>query len=194
MKKLLIGLSVFIVVGAGAKILSSQFWGYDAINAILKERLFIENTKFSFENFVGSAELGKLLGYHAGDGIDDGFRNGDPNPTNMALWNLGFSSLASWFGQVCDERQPEDEIFKEIQTDVVSAMKAFCAWPAEGSRNNENLARLWEIVVGYDSPESEFVAWRDFLMSDEYSQESGKVVLEEALKMAWLNPYFLLRR
>ncbi len=194
MKKLLVGIALVAVVGASAKILSSQFWGYEAINSVLKERLFIENTKFSFGSFVGSPELGKLLGYYSGDGVEDGFRNGDPNPTNMALWNLGFTSLATWMSQVCDETQPDDAVFKELQADVVSSLQALCSWPADGARNEANLARIWEILIGYETPESEYLAWTNYLLSNEYANEKGKVVLQEALTMAWLNPHFLLRR
>ncbi|MGE3974168.1 MAG: hypothetical protein AB7F59_06555 [Bdellovibrionales bacterium] len=189
----LIACLVSLTLGANA-FFASKFQGYQAINSTLLERLFVPGSKFTFSRFVGSADLTKLLGYHTGTGNEGGFRNGDPNPTNMVIWNLSLNSFAIWLSQACNETPVEDPIFRQLDPDVLGSLKALCAWPQASSRNEANLLKVWMLFMQYDAPEAEYLAWKDFLMSAEYARETGPLVIQEALSTLFLNPHFLLRK
>ena len=70
---------------------------------------------------------------------------------------------------------------------------ALCAWPNSSSRNEATLSALWDATMSFDAPPTEFEAWRDYYLGEQFATADSPTALNAMLKAIFLNPYFLLR-
>ncbi|HEX4923203.1 MAG TPA: hypothetical protein VFV50_03925 [Bdellovibrionales bacterium] len=169
----------------------SQFHGYDVINRNLRARLFKTGSEFSFGKYIGSEQLGVILGQYVGDGNEMNFVNGNPNATNMALWHVGLMALAKDLARLCSSGSTIQA--EALNPKFAAAFAAVCDWPAASARSDSSLLAFWVSVMSYDAPESEYTAWKDYFQAQEFSNAGGEKIIEGLLATIFLNPYFLLR-
>lgn len=178
---------------------AAQFKGYYPVDQLVVERLMLPGSDFKLGNYLGTgtgsdssgttvtfpAELVELLGVFKSDGVNPGFRNGQPNGINVLLWYLLFDQLSTDVAGLCENKSPLP-LNAEFRGDAM----AVCTWPQ--TQAPEVLQAYWLALMGYDAPETEFMAWRDQVVAN-FSGKSGKEALYGMSMLAFMNPYFLLR-
>jgi len=198
MKALILGaisLLMFPTVSrAGA---ASQYLGYTVINQNLRERIMTPDSTFNLGKYLGenrsepraNGGLLALLGTYVGGDLDAGFRNGDPNPMNSILWYVALGGLARDFAKQCDTPPSDLPLSPEFKT----VLMKFCTWPNGAQLTDDQLYSFWNSLVGFDAPNDEFQAWRDFARSPEMVAMPAKAAIQSLGLAALFNPYFLLR-
>jgi hypothetical protein len=175
--------------------LPTHFKGYVEITKAINDRLFKSPGSFDFKRYLGgegTTDLSPLLGVYEGEGVDGGFRNGAPNATNMFLWYYSLSSFAKSVASACT-RSPEPMV-EGLNATFLSAVKAFSAWPEASARSDEAFLGLWRSTMGYDAPDSEFEAWKEFFRGPGYAGATPPALVRELLVSVLMNPHFLLRK
>jgi hypothetical protein len=189
-KSIILSFVILFSSHAISGISSTQFYGYYQTQAIIKQRVYTEDSQFTIGDYLGSKDLGLLLGASSGDGLDSGFRNGLPNATNMSLWRVAMTGLANDWSNVCVDSYVKQN---ELNTEAIAIFKAICDWPSSTARNKEGLERLWLLIMGYQAPHEEFEIWSDYFMQDKFKKLSGQEAVDQLSYSILLNPYFLLR-
>ena len=72
-------------------------------------------------------------------------------------------------------------------------MQKLCAWPAESAKSDAVLQEFWLSVMGYNAPEAEYAAWRDFFRQS-YGQRAAAETVAAMTLAITMNPYFLLHK
>lgn len=167
----------------------SEFKGFFAVESMLQEKIFASTPKFRLLSYIGSNDLLSLLGtYNVGPGGHSQFQNGTPNPTNMLLWHLTMSGVAEDISRSCSN--PNNISFKPEFSEL---LKSLCQWPKPVARDPAVLLDFWFFLMGYESDEQEFEAWRDFFLQGPYSESSAQETVSAMALSVFLNPYFLLK-
>jgi len=177
---------------SGVEEFPSQFLGYEAINKVINDRLFKPDSPVDIANYLGKSDLGDLLGIYSGTGLQFQFQNGTPNATNMVLWHLAMDGLSKDLGAICSIVTPT-QLREKITDNFAGHLVPLCSWPAPFAKSEYVLQNFWLAVEGYDAPETEYLAWRDFFLAN-YTKVAPDQTVVAMIKAMLLNPYFLLRK
>jgi hypothetical protein len=201
--KALVGISVFFFLAAAIALadddVPAQYKGYTEANRVIKERIALSTGGFELGKYLGepvsepsATGLLSLLGTYIGSGTDAEFRNGDPNAMNLILWYIALSGFSTDVASRC-LAQPNPGAPSLIPA-FQQAMAPICAWPAASAKTDQALYALWTAVMEWDAPDTEFQAWKDYILNDpELSQADAPKALSAMILGALYNPYFLLR-
>ena len=182
----------------------SAFKGALNLQAMLSTRFFKPSGTFDISSYFNqhlALQYGyippiiQLLGFYDSAGMSSAFVNGTPNPVNMLIHDVIFSSFTHELAQICVDSKAVlfSGAAQPINDDLTATLVGICAWSAVETHNANQLMDLWLQTMGYQAPEEEFIAWRDFFMSDDYSAASGQKIIEDGIYAILNNPYFLLR-
>jgi hypothetical protein len=72
-------------------------------------------------------------------------------------------------------------------------LRRLCTWPAAEAKSDAGLLDFWLAVMGYNAPESEYAAWRDFFRSAYADRPAAETVSAMTFAIT-MNPYFLLHK
>jgi hypothetical protein len=176
-----------------------QFKGYTEINRVLKERI-VASSDFELGGYVGENDsappvdgLTELLGFYRKDhDLDEGFRAGHPNSLSMVLWSSLLSRLGRDIGEVCAKSGQESPAFA-LTPRFRQALIPVCRWPQAGSASPVVLRPFWDALMGFDAPDSEYLAWQRFADEEVKAGRPAPQAIPRLVVAALLNPYFLLK-
>jgi hypothetical protein len=166
---------------------NSQFKGWAAVSRELSTRLAPPGTALNLYQFVPADDLDDLLGTWYRFGDEHTFQNGSPNSVSMVIWRVALSGFAKSVAGSC--QTPRLEFHQKF----MQTLRTLCRWPAAEAKTDAAMLEFWFSVMGYNSPESEYVAWRDFFLT-KYSQRSAPETIDAMTLAITMNPYFLLHR
>jgi hypothetical protein len=166
---------------------NSQFKGWAAISRELSTRLAPPDTPLNLHQFVPADDLDELLGTWNRFGDEHTFQNGSPNSVSMVIWRVALSGFAkSVAGSCAQPRLTFNDRF-------LRTLRALCRWPAMEAKTDAVLQEFWFSVMGYNAPQSEYAAWREFFLGRYASRPAAETI--DAMTLAiTMNPFFLLHR
>jgi len=182
-----LGLAVLGAAPGGASAQTSQFKGLAAASRELSARIAPRDAPFELEHFMPAEDMEELLGTWSNFGTEHGFRNGVPNPLNMVLWHVTLSRFAAAIGDSC--AAPRIALNAEFR----ATLARLCAWPAAEAKREPAMLAFWLALMGYNAPESEYVAWRDFFRREYAGRPASETIAAMTLAIT-MNPHFLLHR
>jgi hypothetical protein len=181
----------------------NPFRGYAKINQILHERVAVENG-FQLGQYLdkvsiipASGDLLSLLGTYDGSDTNSTYRNADPNSINMLLWYIALDELSTDIASNCSGNSSAP-LPGAVQPLVLlpafqAALKPLCFWPAAQAKTDDVLYAFWSSLLGYDAPPEEFLAWKNYFLSESaYDEAPITTVISDMGLAALYNPYFLL--
>ena len=168
-----------------------EFFGVRNTNRKIYQGLLNERADFYLADYAGSYALGDLLGYQPG-GLDQPFRNGIPNPTNMMLWSLALERVSTEIGSICHGNS-DNKMAKQLRDYVLEDVLTLCSWPDNSAKAEELWDRIWFYIIAYDAPESELLAWKDFFKKS-YQRTNSEQLVSDVFFSVFMNPHFLLRK
>ncbi|MBP9706410.1 MAG: hypothetical protein KBD78_02135 [Oligoflexales bacterium] len=182
-----------------------QFKGYTAIENHLNLAIMPADIemyrKIRLEVYLGDSLMLPLLGSYSDDGSNSEYRNGAPTPVNTLLWQNALSKLAENLAQSCEADKiyaPGDSIYlsRDYNKNFASILAEICMWPLPNAKNEDALLNLWLIIMGFEAPESEYKAWRDFYLdkNSPFANADAQTTSTSMFKTMFLNPYFLLEQ
>jgi hypothetical protein len=186
-----------LLLTLSAQAQAPAYKGYAAVETTLQERMLTEGTHFSFlERYLqtsGALSLSPLLdllGTHSGEQGNNEFRNGDPNAVNMLVWQMMLQLVAQDVASNCRS----DGSLLLLNPYFQAALDPLCHWPAAEAKTDANLRGFWTAVMGYDAPESEFLAWEKFAQTSSVASQPAGQALPVLFFLIAYNPFFLLRQ
>lgn len=172
---------------------TGEFRGAAEVEQILTARLFKPSVRFfSLTPQLGGDGLRDLLGVYVGEGLVAEFRNGKPNPVNMLLWQLSLANLARDIARDCGTTVPV-RMFT-LTDELTDVLKNLCQWPSPDAKDAQTIARLWTIVMRWDAPIDEIVAFTELFQGPDYAAVSAQETVAGMLTAIMYNPHFLLRK
>ena len=81
-----------------------------------------------------------------------------------------------------------------LNTSFAEALNAICRWPDPAAQSPEAMQAFWIALMGYDAPEEEFLAWRQFFIASSFAKQPASVAVPEMAFALMYNPNFLLSR
>ncbi len=184
---------------------TGTYRGYEEINRMVNERMFARSNALALREYVEEApvldnvfELGKptlkdLLGVYDGDGLRVGLKNGTPNSVNMLLWYMAMDGLASEMALGCDGEDGAHFQLVDVQTRMTDLVNRICATPDAQAKDEDTLRELWNTVMRSDAPETEYLAWRNYVTGGSFTETGSQAVHSMLLAMLY-NPHFLLKK
>ena len=181
---------------------TSRVKGYDWVNANVQQRMFKSDSALaamglvrylaSESNPFGGQGLTLLLGFYNPAGKSE-FTNPYPNPVNSLIWHLIFDGLAKDLASLC--LPPEENPFADqLKATVAEANQEFCQGQMASQKPNEELLLdYWLNTMNYDAPFTEFIAWRDFVWSEELELMPPDEFVWSINLAIFYNPYFLIK-
>jgi len=166
---------------------NSQFKGWAAISRELSTRLARPGTALNLYQFIPADDLDDLLGTWDRFADEHTFRNGSPNAVSMVIWRVALSGFAKSVAGSCQTPR------LEFRAQFMRTLRTLCRWPATEAKADNVLLDFWFSVMGYNAPESEYVAWRDFFLTT-YAARSAAETIDAMTLAITMNPYFLLHR
>ncbi len=166
----------------------ARFKGFVGIQTELSTRLAPAGTALDLYEFLPADDLENLLGTWVNYGSEHVFKNGSPNPVNMLIWYTLMSGFAQSVGESCIRPQ------LEFNRSFLAALNRLCAWPKPAAVTDRIMLDFWLAVMGFNAPESEFLAWRDFFLNSSYRNKPAKDAVTAMTLAIALNPHFLLDR
>ena len=167
---------------------TSQFKGWPAISRELSIRLAPPGTALNLEQFIPAEDLDDLLGTWDRFGDEHIFQNGTPNSVNMVIWRIVLSGFARSIADSC----PTPRL--AFHQHFLTTLKKLCTWPAAGAKTDAVMTDFWFGVMGYNAPEAEYVAWRDFFRTASYKNRPAAEAIDAMTLAITMNPFFLLHR
>lgn len=177
-----------IFVCSSAQAQHARFKGLVGIQKELSTRLAPAGSALDLYDFLPADDLENLLGTWVNYGSEHVFKNGSPNPVNMLIWYTMMSAFAQSVGDSCVRPK------LEFNRSFLTVLNRICAWPKPAAVTDRNMLDFWLAVMGYNAPESEFLAWRDFLLNSSYRNKTAKEAVAAMTLAITLNPHFLLDR
>lgn len=184
---------------------TGTYRGYEEINRIVNERLFARSDALSLRLYVeehpptdsifdlGKPTLKDLLGVYDGDGLRVGLKNGTPNSVNMLLWYMAMDGLANELALGCQGEAGAHFALVDVQPSVTDLVNKICATPDARSKDEATLRDLWNVVMRTDAPETEYLAWRNYVQGGSFT-ETGSAAVHSMLLAMLYNPHFLLKK
>jgi len=130
----------------------SQFKGWTAVQRELSVRLAPPRTLLPMERYLPAPGLHLLLGTWYTFGSVHTFQNGLPNSLNMLIWQTSLKPFARDIAQECAAPQ------MRLNNQARAVLQRLCQWPAAEAKSHEVLMQYWLSMMGYNAPESEFIA------------------------------------
>ncbi|HEY7610714.1 MAG TPA: hypothetical protein VIF14_15910 [Alphaproteobacteria bacterium] len=165
----------------------AQFKGWSAISRELSTRLAKPGIPLDLDQFMPAEDVDGLLGTWNGFGDEHSFKNGAPNSVNMMIWRVALSGFAKSVAASCKSPQ------LEFGAPFLATLRELCAWPAAAAKSEDVLQAYWFAVMGYNAPESEYRAWRDFFLGASYRDRPAAETIDAMTFAITMNPYFLLQ-
>jgi hypothetical protein len=166
---------------------NSQFKGWAAVTRELSTRLAAPGTSLNLYQFIPADDLDDLLGTWYRFGDEHTFQNGSPNSVSMVIWRISLSGFAKSVADSCAApRLPFHQRF-------LTTLRTLCAWPADAAKTDAVLQDFWFGIMGYNAPETEYAAWRDFFLIT-YAHRPAAETIDAMTLAITMNPYFLLHR
>jgi hypothetical protein len=166
---------------------NAQFKGWAAVSRELSTRLAAPGASLDLQKFVPADDLDELLGTWNRFGDEHTLQNGSPNSVSMVIWRVALSGFAKSVAASCG--QPRLTFHERFLT----TLRKLCRWPAAEAKSDALLQEFWFSVMGYNAPQSEFAAWREFFLTSYASRPAAETI--DAMTLAiTMNPYFLLHR
>lgn len=166
---------------------TSRFKGWAAISKELSTRIAPKGEPLDLDRFLPAADMEDLLGSWSTFGSEHAFQNGLPNSISIAIWHATLSNFAKSIGASC--RQPQLEFHPKF----AGTLQTLCTWPAAGAQSDALLMDYWLAIMGYNAPEPEYVAWRDYILASYKDRPAAEAVTAMTLAIT-MNPYFLLHK
>lgn len=166
---------------------SSQYKGLAAVSREISGRIAPKDAPIDLARFLPGEDLGELLGTWAGFGSEHSFRNGAPNALNMVVWHATLSRFSAEIGNSCQGPR------LALHPRFLATLDRVCAWPAASAQSDAVLQEFWLSLMGYNAPESEFAAWRDFFRARYAGRTATQTVAAMTLAIT-MNPHFLLHK
>jgi hypothetical protein len=166
---------------------TSRFKGWAAISKELSTRIAPKGEDLDLDRFLPAEDMEDLLGTWSTFGTEHSFQNGLPNSVSIAIWHATLSGFAKSIGASCTTPQLE---FNER---FLKTLQKLCAWPAADARTNAALLDYWWSIMGYNAPEQEYTAWRDYFLANYQTRPAAETVTAMTLAIT-MNPYFLLNK
>jgi hypothetical protein len=166
---------------------SSQFKGLAAASRELSNRIAPKDAPLELGRYLPGDDLCELLGTWSSFGTEHSFRNGAPNSLNMVVWHATLSRFAKEMGDSCAAPR------MALHPRFLATLGKICAWPAAAAKAEPVLQEFWLSLMGYNAPESEFAAWRDFFLASYARRPAAETVAAMTLAIT-MNPYFLLHK
>jgi len=166
---------------------NAQFKGWAAISRELSTRLAPPGTLLNLHQFVPADDLDELLGTWNRFGDEHTFQNGAPNSVSMVIWRVALSGFARSVAGSCG--QPRLTFHERF----LATLRTLCRWPVAGAKADPVLQEFWFSVMGYNAPQTEYAAWREFFLTS-YANRSAAETIEAMTLAITMNPYFLLHR
>lgn len=166
--------------------LAARIKGLSAISQELSARIAVPEDPIDLSDFMPGEGLETLTGTWQPQGSEHTFQNGEPNAVNMVLIRLAFSRFAQNLAGSCQTA------YFSLNDDFYDALEALCAWPSADARSDEVLQDFWLYLMGYSAAESEYIAWRGFILR-EYGGKPARETIEAMTLSLMLNPYFLMQ-
>ncbi len=176
-----------IVIATRSEAQHAQFKGWAAVSKELSTRLAAPGTTLNLQQFVPADDLDDLLGTWYRFGDEHTFQNGSPNSVNMVIWRVTLSGFAKSVAGSCG--RPRLSFHERFLT----TLRALCRWPAAEAKKDSVLMGFWFSVMGYNAPETEYAAWREFFLTT-YANRSAAETIDAMTLAITMNPYFLLHR
>ena len=164
---------------------TSRFKGWAAISKELSTRIAPRDAPLDLDRFLPAEDMEDLLGTWSTFGTEHNFKNGLPNPVNVAIWHVALSGFAQSVAGSCDKAQ------LQFHPRFSAILAKLCTWPAAEARSEAVLLDYWWSIMGHNAPEEEFVAWRDFITGTYQGRPAHETIADMTLAIA-MNPYFLL--
>jgi hypothetical protein len=166
---------------------TSRFKGWAAISKELSTRIAPKGDTLDLERFLPAANMEDLLGSWSTFGSEHSFQNGLPNSVSIAIWHATLSNFAKSIGASCSKPQ------LEFHPKFVQTLQKLCAWPATEAQTDALMMEYWLYIMGYNAPEAEYVAWRDYFLASYQGRPGAETVTAMTLAIT-MNPYFLLHK
>jgi hypothetical protein len=179
----------------GASAPAGQLRGYEAVSAILRQRLLdptdAATDRFELGIFLGSRDpqgLPVLLGGFTGGGPDLAYRGGVPNAMNVALWYLVAHRVGGALAALCDAPDALLGDAYALAPETKAALLPLCAWPAT---TVSQLGAFFDRLMGAFPAPGERDAWLTFLETQR-GEPGGGAFVRTATRTILLHPDFLL--
>ena len=173
----------------------SIFKGYSAINRICYERVLNQHEFFELGGYIGetfspfSTNLLSLLGYLP-TGQNDGERvNATPNPVNTLLYHTLFDRVTTHMTAFCSMADDPHKS-RNYQESFLPYLRELCAAPLDQPLSDSLLFSLWTSIIGFEAPQSEFLAWKQYLADLDFAHAEDRTY--KAIYPVFMNPYFLI--
>jgi hypothetical protein len=166
---------------------NAQFKGWAAVSRELSTRLAAPGASLDLQKFVPADDLDELLGTWNRFGDEHTLQNGSPNSVSMVIWRVALSGFAKSVAGSCGQAR------LTFHERFLATLRKLCRWPAAEAKSDAVLQEFWFSVMGYNAPQSEFAAWREFFLTSYASRPAAETI--DAMTLAiTMNPYFLLHR
>jgi hypothetical protein len=180
-------LAVSTILTCRAEAQNSQFKGWAAVSRELSTRLAQPGTSLNLHQFLPADDLDELLGTWNRFGDEHTFQNGSPNSVSMVIWRVALSGFAKSVAGSCGQAR------LTFHERFLTTLRTLCQWPAEEGKADAVLQEFWFSVMGYNAPQSEYAAWREFFLTS-YAKRSAAETISAMTLAITMNPYFLLHR
>jgi hypothetical protein len=166
---------------------NAQFKGWAAVSRELSTRLAAPGASLDLQKFLPADDLDELLGTWNRFGDEHTLQNGSPNSVSMVIWRVALSGFAKSVAGSCGQAR------LTFHERFLTTLRKLCRWPAAEAKSDAVLQEFWFSVMGYNAPQSEFAAWREFFLTSHASRSAAETI--DAMTLAiTMNPYFLLHR
>jgi hypothetical protein len=166
---------------------TSQFKGWAAISRELSTRIAPADEPLDLGEFLPADDMEDLLGTWSTFGTEHTFRNGVPNALNLMIWQVTLSGFANAVGETCKK----DRLV--LHPRFSETLHTLCKWPDAAAKDEAVLQGFWMGVMGHNAGEDEYIAWRDFFLSEYGGRKPGETIAAMTLAIT-MNPRFLLHR
>ena len=166
---------------------NSQFKGWAAVAKELSTRIAPKDQPLDLDDFLPSESMDELLGTWSTFGTEHHFRNGVPNALNMTIWHAALSGFAKAVGQSCTSPR------LTFHPRFIATLHKLCTWPAADAKDERVLLEFWTSVMGYNASGEEYIAWRDFFLTEYAVRPAPETIAAMTLAIT-MNPSFLLHK
>ena len=147
---------------------TSRFKGWATISKELSTRIAPKGETLELDRFLPADDMEDLLGSWSTFGSEHAFQNGLPNSVSIAIWHATPVEL----------RQEHRRVLPPAAVRVPCQVRRrllqkLCTWPAAGAKTDALLMDYWLSIMGYNAPEAEYVAWRDYFLAS-YQGPAGR--------------------
>ena len=185
---------LFLLTASLSAQATSQYKGFVKTENILTERIMAVGEPIMLPRYLpgtpsGFGSIYELLGTYESVIGTRTYKNGHPNSLNILIWYVLLSSLAKDLGENCI--RPTTLKFNPV---FAQNLQSICNWPQASAKDETVMENFWIALMGYDAPQEEYFAWRDFFKTSSYQNRTAEETVSAMSEAIFLNPFFLLER